>query len=122
MSRVSKRALRLAAAVAALSFLVSAGSVTTCKKGSNLCKSTTSLREYTGSPSIPCQAGHPVVQIDSQASCFGSPAGPVRVFRCGTSSDGFSYTGANGTVHSFSTLSNWENVLGDCEQLVYLAS
>jgi hypothetical protein len=120
MSRASKHALRFTAAIAALPFLVSAGG-TTCFNSSGDCTSETKLRIWTGSPTIPCQRGKPVIRIDSTAVCGQSTAGPVSVYRCSNSSAGFSYTGTDGTTHSFSVLTNWGNALYSCDELIYWA-
>ena len=118
MSRASMRALRLTAVIAALPFLVSAGN--TCFNSSGGCTSETTLRKWTGQPTIPCQPGKFVVRIDSSAACGQSTAGPVSVYRCSNSSAGFAYTGTDGTIHSFSVLTNWGNALSSCDELIYV--
>lgn len=121
----SHRTLRALSAAAVLPFLLApAPASTLCKKVNLLlgCKSATTLSVYTGSPTVPCLIGHPVVQITSQAKCQNQSAGPVVLLRCGALSDGFSYSGGSWT-HTFGTLSNWETVLaGECDDLTWFPS
>ena len=94
---------------------------TTCRKDdlSLPCRSTTIFSVYTGSPTVPCSPGHPVVRISSTARCMGQQAGPAVVLRCGVESTPFSYSGGSYT-HTFETLSSWETILnGNCNHLVY---
>ena len=45
------------------------------------------------------------------------------MLRCGSLNQGFSYTGSQGTVHTFGTISNWETVMNDhCDHLTYSAN
>ena len=83
------------------------------------CRSTSSFSVYSGSPTVPCLIGHPVVRISSQARCMGQMAGPAVVLRCGAESTPFSYSGGSYT-HTFETLTKWETILyGKCDDLVY---
>lgn len=115
-------AVRLSVAAAALTFLASAAGPT-CYLLNNGCSAKMTLKPYTGSPTVPCLNGHPVVQIDTRTGCGQSFYGPVRVLRCGISSEGFSFTDQHGVLHSFTNIADWETALyGDCDVVLYSAS
>jgi hypothetical protein len=102
------------------SVLVAPVRATTCVQTDRCYTSTTVLSEWTGTPTVLCLTGHPVVRIESSADCHGTTAGPAVVLRCGVSSQAFSYSGPNNKTHTLETNSNWENVLwGACSDLVY---
>lgn len=100
--------------------LVATPADTTCVKKKNGCKSTTVFSVYPGNDVI-CVQGHPVVQIDSSASCGDVFDGSTMLLRCGTNASPFSYTGW-AYQHTLSTSTNWETVLnGACGDMSYLA-
>lgn len=106
-----------------LSVFVVPARATTCVKTDGCFTSTTVLSEWTGTPTVICLTGHPVVRIESSAACRGFTAGPAVVLRCGVSSQGFAYAGGHGTTHKIETQTNWENVLwGACGDLKYTVS
>lgn len=116
------RSLRALSVAGILSVLLAPTPADTTCAASDLeleCKSSTTFSVYTGSPTVPCPLGHPVVQIVSRAKCQGQQAGPAHFLRCGVLSTSFSYS-AGGFTHTFGTLSDWETVLGGaCGDLVY---
>jgi hypothetical protein len=106
--------------IALLSVLAVPGRATICVKTDRCYTSVTELSEWTGTPTVLCTIGHPVVRIESSAECNKTTAGPAVVLRCGVTSQSFSYAGGHGTTHTLETSTNWENVLwGACSDLSY---
>lgn len=108
--------------VAVLSLVaVLPAAATNCNVSHGNCDASVNLIEFTGTPTVICLIGHPVVQITVNVSCSGNNAGPFSTKKCGIQSDKFEFT-ALGYVHTFKPKDgfNWEDVYnGNCDALDY---
>ena len=110
--------LVLVVLVAAGMIALVAQASTYCKDKQQGCKYTVSLSEYTGSPTVPCLIGHPVVQVTLSATCQGTYENDTQL-RCGVLADPVEITAGNKTV-SVQPISGetWESALnGPCSLL-----
>lgn len=106
---------------ATFAFLPASASATTCELSYASCTVTLEFTEFTGTPTVPCFIGHPVVQIVANVTCGSHSAGPFEDLKCGARSDAFEFS-ALGFTHTISLLQGytWEDVLnGNCDALQY---
>ena len=98
----------------------SAGAVT-CNQSHGNCDASVTLSEFTGSPTVVCLIGHPVVLIRVTVTCSGQQAGPFEKKICGVQSDPFVFQ-ALGYEHTLAPNEgfDWEDILGgNCDEFDY---
>lgn len=110
-------------AVTAICLLAMAvdASATTCNVSHGNCDATVQLSVFTGSPTVICLIGHPVVLIEVTVTCSGSSDGPFTKKICGVQSNAFVFS-ALGYTHTLEPKSgfDWEDILnGNCGELKY---
>lgn len=115
-----RRIIALAAVLACIigfSLLDAQAAPDICNLSHGNCSVAVQITEFTGSPTVPCLIGHPVLKIRANVTCGNNSAGPFEKLVCGIQSDDFTFD-ALGFTHTISLLSgNWENA--NCDVLDY---
>lgn len=92
----------------------------TCELSYANCTATVQMSVFTGTPTVPCLIGHPVIRVVVNVQCGNHSAGPFETLKCGIQSGDFTFTALNFT-HTVSLIdgATWEDALTDCDVLQY---